>query len=276
MNIIEQLVNQHQFSSNEKTIANYMLEKKDDILHLSIQELASKTFTSSGAIMRLCKRIGLSGFKEFKIRFAIELEQQYQKIENIDANFPFKANDSIPEIITKIKQLTDESLAEAHHYLTNSTKEVRQAAKLLQQANASAIFGSGDAFLVGMSFQTRMMRAGINFLVTSVSGEQIHLAQSLKQGDCALLLSYSGTTTMTVNCATILKKNHVHTICITSDANSPLAKISDIALILPPKEKKFARLANFSSHACMEFYTQVLYATIFVNNYEKLKHIPID
>lgn len=267
MTITKQLQEQKDFTGNETDIANYILSHKDDVLQMSIQSLASATYTSTSAVMRLCQRMNLSGFKEFKISFAQELSQPADAYPEIDPNFPFSKNDSISEISEQLKQLTIQTLQDTQRSL--SVHDLKRACFMLKKAQNVAIFGVGDAYLAGLTFQARLTRIGVNFLATPVYGEQGHLARTMSPKDCSLLLSYSGTTESTLTCAKILKNSHVPMICITAEPNSELAKICDIALLLPAKEDKFHRIASFFSQACMEYYLSIMYSYLYVLDYEK-------
>ena len=70
MTLQEQLKEKNNFTENEKIIADYILSHKDDVLQMSIQSLALKTFTSTSAIMRLCTRLNLVGFKDSTVKEA--------------------------------------------------------------------------------------------------------------------------------------------------------------------------------------------------------------
>lgn len=89
MSIQSKLIDQINFTENEKVIANYILAHKDDVLQMSIQTLALKTYTSTSAIMRLCSRLNLTGFKDFKFRFSQELLRANTDYQDVDPNFPF-------------------------------------------------------------------------------------------------------------------------------------------------------------------------------------------
>lgn len=277
MKIIPQLKDQTGFTHNEKVIAGYILKEKNNVLTKSAAVLAKETYTSPAAVIRLCKRIGLSGYQEFKIRLSAELEQEQQLISEIDANYPFHKEDGIREIAVRLEKLTGESLHEARSLITSSAQDFEKACSLMMRSGRIVIFGVGDAYLAGLAFQARMMRAGFNqFLSSPVYGEQRHLAQTLQSGDCGILLSFSGVTGSTLECAEILSKNHVHTISLTSLRSGRLAELSDVTLVLPDKEKKFRRYANFSSHACMEYYLNVLYSFYFTRKTDDITRVRID
>lgn len=253
------------FSPNESVIAGYILSHKDQVLQMSIQKLAKATYTSTSSVMRLCNRLNLKGYKEFKIQYAQELSHP-DTVQEIDPNFPFSRDDSTGQIASQLEHLTCQSLQDAREAL--SLSDMQKACQLIHAAKRTAIFGIGDAYLAGLTFQARMMRAGISFLTTPVYGEQHHLSQTLNDDDCGLLLSYSGMTQSTIACAEVLKQNHVPTVCITASAKSTLAKACTVSLILPAKETKYHRIASFFSGAAMNYYLDVMYSCLYVMDYD--------
>ena len=74
MSIMTQLEFELDFSSSEKTIAKYILDNGEDILNLSVKELAKQTYTSPATIVRLCRKLGLNGYGDFKIKYSAELQ----------------------------------------------------------------------------------------------------------------------------------------------------------------------------------------------------------
>ena len=50
-------------SPTEREIADYLLQHPEDVIDLSIHELAKRTFSSPSTIIRMCHRIGFEGFK---------------------------------------------------------------------------------------------------------------------------------------------------------------------------------------------------------------------
>lgn len=274
MNILHKLKEQINFTSTDKVIADYILSHKDEAVEMSIQKLAEATYTSTTAVMRLCERLKLSGYKQLKIELSREINDPATDDELLDPSFPFHPDSSTGEIANSLKKLIDQSLNEARKTL--SVTDMNRAADILINANQRALFGIGDAYLAGLSFQTRMLRIGMHFLTTPVYGEQGHLAQAMTSSDAALILSYSGTTDQTLLSARRLKQNRVRIVSITGNADSPLARLSDVVLVIPAKEHKFHRIASFFSQACMDYYLNILYSRIYVQNYRNFQDKNID
>ena len=78
-------------SPTEREIADYLLQHPEDVIDLSIHELAKRTFSSPSTIIRMCHRIGFEGFKEF--RKAITYEMAIRKAKQggrAEGNYPLR------------------------------------------------------------------------------------------------------------------------------------------------------------------------------------------
>ena len=93
------------FSHSEKEIAHYILNEGEKVLNLSIKELAKKTYTSPATIVRLCHKLGLEGYSDFKIKYSAELQFDLAHTDRIDVNFPFQQEDSDSIIAYKLASL---------------------------------------------------------------------------------------------------------------------------------------------------------------------------
>ena len=83
MLIVDKLAFQEKLSEGEKTLAAYILAHGMEIAKYSTRSLAEVTYTSPPTVLRLCKKLGFTGFDDFKQNFVRELEyldQQQGKI----------------------------------------------------------------------------------------------------------------------------------------------------------------------------------------------------
>ena len=110
MSIMTQLEFELDFSSSEKTIAKYILDNGEDILNLSVKELAKQTYTSPATIVRLCRKLGLNGYGDFKIKYSAELQFDKKNKKRVDVNFPFGNTDSNSQIAYRIANLHQEAI----------------------------------------------------------------------------------------------------------------------------------------------------------------------
>ena len=105
------------FSHSEKQIARYILDNGEDVLSMSVKELANKTYTSPATIVRLCRKIGLEGYNDFKIKYSAELQYDKRNQKRIDVNFPFLPHDSKETIAENLVSLTNEVIHDTHQLI---------------------------------------------------------------------------------------------------------------------------------------------------------------
>lgn len=72
MRLLKALHETERFSTTELPIVQYLLEHSRDIAHMTIRDLADKTFSSPASIFRLCQKLNMKGYNEFKIKFISE------------------------------------------------------------------------------------------------------------------------------------------------------------------------------------------------------------
>ena len=94
------------------------------------------------------------------------------------------------------------------------------------------VMGAGRSGLVGRSFAMRLLHLGYNAYVL---GETI--VPAIGEKDIAIAISGSGRTKLILTAAEAAKEAKATLIAITSYADSPLAKISDIVVEVPGRTK---------------------------------------
>ncbi|MFC6463634.1 MurR/RpiR family transcriptional regulator [Marinilactibacillus sp. GCM10026970] len=261
------LQEQKEFNNSEKTLADYILNHRESVLEFSIQTLAQQTFTSTSTIVRFCRKIGLKGYKDFKIKWSAELQKEYNEITNVNPDFPFTEDDTYPEIQKKILELLTESLHQTHAITSN--ERMGKAVDLLLNAKRIGIFAYGDTYLPALNFQNKLMKIDMPVQLSVIPGENRHLAANFGKEDCALILSYSGESKNNYFITNILKKNKAKILVISANPDSHIARLADLLLPVAKSESTSVKLSTFSSQAAIDFILNTLYGCIFVANYEK-------
>jgi len=269
MTIQEALKKNETFSDSEKQIADYILDQKEKILTQSVQEIAEATYTSASTVVRLCRKIGLDGFKRFKIAYATELERRIDSMEDVNPDFPFEKTDTAYDIAQKMNVLMGNTIDASYDFLTRNIKEVQKAARLIRRSERIILSGMGDSFLKGQVFQSNLLKIRKVALMCNVLGEQNTLADLATPSDCALVISYSGDTRTVYETVLAFKRNNIPLIALTSNPDSMIGKQADIILEMPKKEEKWAKQATFVSQVATEYYLNVLYSYIYVMDYEE-------
>ena len=113
----------------EQKAAKYIMENPQEIIRLSIQELAKRSESSSSAIIRLCKNLGMDGFRELKLRVAGDLQTAANGGEEFKEVQP---NDDVPTIIETITNNSMYSLKETLKVL--DPEKIEMAVEALYKA----------------------------------------------------------------------------------------------------------------------------------------------
>ena len=74
MLIIEKLTSKENMSDTEIAIADFIIFIGKNINKSSTRSIAEATYTSPTTIIRFCKKMGFSGFDEFKNEYIKELD----------------------------------------------------------------------------------------------------------------------------------------------------------------------------------------------------------
>ncbi len=265
MSIMTQLEFELNFSNSEKNIARYILNHGETVLNLSIKQLAKNTYTSPATIVRLCHKLGLEGYQDFKIKFSAEL--QYDNKNLIDVNFPFSKDDSTWQIVNKIAQLHQEALQDTLNLI--DIDNLDQIVALVDQAKKIYLFGFGNSLLVGLDFQHKMMRINKLVEIRPNSGEQGFLSYTCTTEDIAIIISYSGETNELIDIAKSLKRRHIKVVAITSIGDNRLSKYSDYLINTGSREKIFSKIAPYASKTSISYILDLIFSCLFKLNYDQ-------
>ncbi|WP_082581963.1 MurR/RpiR family transcriptional regulator [Streptococcus orisasini] len=252
---------------SKKDIANFILENKTEIAHLTLDDIQERAFISKSSLVRFAKALGFSGWKEFLVPLVEEIHRENVVFAHIDPDIPFTKEDSNLTIAAKIAQLQIASIEDSLNFLDE--KVLIQAAYSLKKAKRVVVFGISPNNILAQVFRRRM--AAIGKIITVPHHDEMGLASlELTEDDLALIISYSGHLhQFSSGLVDILNKQAVTTLAITSDPHSPLAEIADIVLMVSAHEQVVGKISSFASEESIIFLLNILYATYFSLDYEK-------
>ncbi|MFB1097799.1 MurR/RpiR family transcriptional regulator [Terribacillus sp. JSM ZJ617] len=265
MNIIGKLMTMRDFTPTEKTIAAYILEHKEEVIHLNVQQLAKVVYTSHSAIIRLIQKLGLKGYKEFIVGLAQELQITVAHSE-IDINYPFNSTAPVLQLANDMADLMSSTVEKTFNYLRQ--EDLENAVQMLSSANRIYIYAFGDSQIRAASFQNKMLKIDKHVIIATQLAEWAYHTQNSDKSDCAIILSYHGMSDTFAKAAAYLHAQETPILVITSDERGELTKWGTTNLIVPNSEEKFAKIGTFSSQLSFEYILNVLYACLFQENYE--------
>lgn len=260
------------YQDTRKNIAEFILNERDRILKLSMQEIADYTYTSKATLVRFAKTLGYSGWKEFIRAFMEESIHQDTQYTSINPNFPFDEHDSVEKIIHNVSSLHMASILDTMDNLEADLVEL--AVDRMLGASQIVLFGMNPNSFFADIFRWKMITIGRNVIVAK-SGEAGLIASSLGESDCAILISYSGSTLKRepVTQLDILLQNHVKLIGITGGGNNYIREHMDCVLTISSRERLYTKISNFSTEESIMIILNVLFSCYFARNYkENLKY----
>ena len=225
---------------SEKIIADYLQKKSHQRLDVSITELARLLEVSEATISRFCRTLGYRGFQDLKLSLATDLSA----VEGF-RNIPVDIVETDPPTVVgkKLSDTLSNAIVETQRSL--DMEMVNAAVDEIAQAKRVELYGVGGAHAVASEANHLFLKAGINCVAYRDGYMQTVTASLLGKGCVAIGVSHTGLSMDVVNALKIASDNGAVTISITSNGESPLARVSRICLCTPPRGKDIPLYGDF-------------------------------
>ena len=174
MLIVEKLSQRAQMSEAELGIADHILKLGIELEHYSTRNLAEETYTSPATVIRLCKKLGFSGFEEFKRELLKEFQYLDHPEEDVDRNFPFSKDDTMMRAANSISQLYEDTIRDTMELL--SYPVLQKAVRLLKKSRNIFVFSAGTAINQAESFREKMLKIGKRVSISNNLNYQLYEA----------------------------------------------------------------------------------------------------
>jgi RpiR family carbohydrate utilization transcriptional regulator len=231
-------------SKAEQQVCDYIVAHPEEVIYLSVSELASASGVSDATVIRASQKIGSSSYQELKISLAQDIVTPLQAVnEEISEADPPKT------VLEKVFQSALHTLNFTYNML--KADEIVLAAEKLMGARRIAICGLGNSSAIAADTQHKLMRLGLSASAYSDSHLQIIGASSMSKGDVLFAISHSGSSKDIVRVAEIAKENGAYVISLTSLGINPLSDIADLALYTASNETHYRAVALSSRIAQM-------------------------
>lgn len=266
MLIEDKLIRQDTFTTTEKRIADYLQANFEAAVYMTTEELAKATYTSHSAIIRLCKKLGFTGFKEFRLELGREVHQLLAQFDQtIDANFPFSEQDDGATIAKKMAELSIQAVKKAQLQIENQPLDT--IAEKLTQAKRIFVFAKGDSQITARKFQNKLVKLNKFLILAEEYSDSSWNAANLTKEDCAVFISYSGRIHHYEKIMSYLKHVGTPTLLLTGNEHSEMAKKASMCLVISQGELDFVKVATFSSQIAFDYVLNTLYSIMYAQNY---------
>lgn len=245
----------------ESEIASYILNNKDAVTKLKIQELAGILFISKSAIHRFVKKIGFNGFNDLKVSIAKENADLLENNSYINVNYPFQAKDNPRQIAFKLLELYEKAIKDTFEYV--DLDQINAVSKLIDSADVIDVYTHAHNSNIAENFQDKMLTIGKSVNCPSSFYNQRLTVLASDQKHVAIILSYSGKATFILPIVKKLYEKGVKVIQIGKAGSNYYSQYVTYHLSISDSENNRDRMSQFSSHIAMQYIMDVLYGCIY-------------
>ena len=206
----------------EARVADAVLADPVLVTAESVSGLATRAESSAATVVRLCRRVGFTGFYRFKIALAHEV--------GMTAQFGHpELHSTDPATVLGATMVADaRDIADAVSLVDPEAFE--KAIGALVEATDVLFAGVGTSGPLAQLGALRFLVLGLRASAVQDVQAQDLAARLLRPGSVCVLISHTGSSKETVAIASSAASAGATTIAITSFARSPLAKACDIVL----------------------------------------------
>ncbi len=222
--IIEKLQDKSDFTESEKCIADYILKHKNQIQQLTAKELAKETLTSKSAIIRLCKKLGISGFQELKKHIFTDIALQVNESKNPKV-FMIDNKSSYPEYLQSLDFLYQFVVDRMHGQLNHNI--IKRIMNRLNKMERIDFYSSGLGHSIGEATAHKYSALGIESMAYSSINEAFWATNKNNQKTAAFVISLSGKNPSVIHIAKTLKRYGIYVIGIVGYSSKEMKEHCD-------------------------------------------------
>lgn len=269
MTLFDRLRNRDGFTDTDRALAEYIVAHPDAAADLNIGELAKVTHTSNAAVTRFCHRLGLEGYRAFRLELARELERSRQHVFDVNPDQPFMEESTTQEMMDSILNLSRQALEDAHRSI--KAEEVARAAQLISDARRVVLYATGDSRVSLEGFSNLLTKVDIPCIQGVQNGDDYIVSHILGSSDVAVVVTYSGMLfPLLSEPFKGLRSRGCKMIAITANESvEEYVPGVECVLTLPKGETRRGRIATYYSQACIRFVLNCIYGEIFTRNWQR-------
>jgi len=189
----------------------------------SLKEIASEAGVSEAMVVKITKKLGFAGYREFRSAVA-----QYNRLPTAEMHQELSLEDTSREIIQKVFRTSIQALEETLAIM--DIEAFDRAADLIYGARQRDFYGVGGSAQIARDVAHKFLRIGVRSSVYDDSHMMLMSAALLGTDDVAIGFSHSGNTVAVIEAIQLARRNGARTIAITNYNASPLAQHADVVL----------------------------------------------
>lgn len=248
----------------ENEIAAYVIKHKEQIVRMTIQQLSDEIFVSKSAVHRFCRKVGINGFNELKVKIVQDLSDLEKEKNLIDVNYPFEQRDSPNLIARKIMKLYETTIHDTFRYM--DAEELSKISTLLNSAEVIDVYTHAHNMNPAESFQDKMLTIGKTVNCPKSCYKQRMTVLAASSSHVAVIISYSGLATFILPILQKLYEKKIPVVFIGKAGSNRYPQYVTHYLSISDKENLRDRISQFSSHIALQYMLDVLFSCIYNKN----------
>ena len=264
INELNELKRMNKLTSTEQGIVNYILTYPEELEKISSRQLAELTYTSPATVVRICQKLGFSGYSEFKIKY---LQEVYQtpRMDQINRTNPITSEDSLHRIVNKVAALEITAIEQTKKGI--DLDQLNRVSELLNQATCIDFYAFDNNLHLAKNACSHFLYAGKQAVIHDSSNAQFMQAFASVEGHVAIIISRTGENPMLYRIANVLRERKIPLLVLTESRHSSLAKISTEHLYLY-NVHRFTDMGTILFQTSVQYLFDLLFAILFSRNFE--------
>lgn len=210
----------------ERNLADFILGNPEQVMKLTMEELAEAAESSYATVYRFAKRLGFSGYKDFKASLVQSMVTD--GIEGQLNTLKVDKTTSTEQICVDIYDFYCRTIKDCVSII--DPRVIDEVVKLITGANFIYFIGAGASYISAFYAYTKFFRLGLNCGYEPSPTFFTMRTALMTDKDVMFAISSSGRTKAVVDAVKIAKKRKAKIIGLSDFAISPLMKLSDINL----------------------------------------------
>lgn len=264
INELNELKRMNKLTSTEQGIVNYILTNPEELEKISSRQLAELTYTSPATVVRICQKLGFSGYSEFKIKYLQEVNQT-PRMDQINRTNPITSEDSLHRIVNKVAALEITAIEQTKKGI--DLDQLNRVSGLLNQATCIDFYAFDNNLHLAKNACSHFLYAGKQAVIHDSSNAQFMQAFASVEGHVAIIISRTGENPMLYRIANVLRERKIPLLVLTESRHSSLAKISTEHLYLY-NVHRFTDMGTILFQTSVQYLFDLLFAILFSRNFE--------
>lgn len=263
--IFNQLKQKEGFTHSEQAIADFVLKFPNEIIEMTASQLGEWSLTSKASVLRLCKKLGLSGYNEFLRLIEFETHEQSRLLALLDDE-PINNKTPVKELMDLVPTIYTQAISSTKMVLNPTI--VQRVVNRIKMADRIDLYGVGIVESAVEMAVFKFQALGLNAHKQTNINEHAIVATKKSQHIVSILLSFTGKNEMILAAANYLKNNGIFTVGIGSLDNLDLKEICHEYLPINV-ESHILTMEALAPYSAVSYILDLLYAGIVVADYER-------